>query len=304
MNKSSFKIDNFQAGKRIDVVLASLLEGLTRSGVQRLIEKERVHVNGSVKLSNNYRLKEGDYLDVYLLEPVVINVRAEDIPLTIIYEDLDLLVVNKAKGMVVHPGPGNMDGTLVNAILHHCKGKVSSINGVIRQGIVHRLDKDTSGLILVAKNDRSHQKLAEQFVLQTVKRVYMAIVYNNFNEDEGIIEAPIGRDPRNRLRMAVTEKNGKAAKTLFRVVERFGQFTLIEAYLETGRTHQIRVHMSYINHPLLGDKIYGPKKPNLKIEGQLLHAKTLGFKHPSTDEFMEFHSPLPEEFQQVIDRLR
>lgn len=304
MTEISFVIENSQEGERIDSALTNLMGGATRSSIQKLIEKGEVHVNGSSQVSKNYRLKEGDLIKVYFHEPEIIDVKPEDIPICIIYEDNDLLVVNKPKGMVVHPGHGNMNGTLVNAILYHCGERLSSINGIIRPGIVHRLDKDTSGLIVVAKNDNAHHGLAEQFADHSIKRIYKAVVHNNFFEEEGVVDAPIGRDPRNRLRMAVTDKNSKESRTCYRVLERFGLFTLIEASLETGRTHQIRVHMAHIKHPVLGDEIYGPKKRGVRTEGQLLHASILGFKHPSTGEYMEFHSPLPEDFQQILDRLR
>ena len=243
-------------------------------------------------------------MEVLVPEPVELDVAAENIPLDIVYEDDDVLVVNKPRGMVVHPAAGNYTGTLVNAVMYHCKGRLSSINGVIRPGIVHRIDKDTSGLLMIAKNYEAHKSLAAQLEKHTIKRSYQAIVYNNFTEDEGTVDAPIGRDPSNRLRQAVTYSNSKEAYTTYRVLERFGRFTLIEAVLKTGRTHQIRVHMAYIKHPLLGDTVYGPKKPLYGAQGQMLHAKTLGFVHPSTGEYMEFDSELPEEFQTILEKLR
>ncbi len=288
----------------MDIVLPELLENTSRSSIQKLIEKGNVCVNGTPVTSKKYKLKEGDLVEVRIEEPIPLQAEPENIPLEIVYEDADLLVVNKPKGMVVHPAAGNWTGTLVNGILYHCQDRLSSINGVIRPGIVHRIDKDTSGLLVVAKNDISHQALAEQFAAHTITRAYRAIVYNNFTEDQGVVNAPIGRDPRNRLRMTVTQKKGKQATTYYKVLERFGRFTYIEATLKTGRTHQIRVHMAHINHPLLGDELYGPKKSPVRTEGQVLHAKTLGFQHPSSGKYVEFDSPLPEGFSQVLNKLR
>lgn len=304
MTRIPIKIEEQDAEERMDIVLPELLENTSRSGIQKLIEKGNVLVNGVPVTSKKYKLKEGDLVEVRIEDPTPLQAEPENIPLSIIYEDADLLVVNKPKDMVVHPAAGNWTGTLVNGILYHCQGRLSSINGVIRPGIVHRIDKDTSGLLVVAKNDNSHQKLAEQFAAHTITRAYRAIVYNNFTEDEGVIDAPIGRDPKNRLRMAVTERNGKKAITHYKVLERFGRFTYIEATLKTGRTHQIRVHMAHINHPLLGDELYGPKKSPIKTNGQVLHAKTLGFQHPSSGEFIEFDSPLPEDFCEILNKLR
>lgn len=304
MTRIPIKIEEQDAEERMDIVLPELLENTSRSSIQKLIEKGNVLVNGVPVTSKKYKLKEGDLVEVRIEDPTPLQAEPENIPLSIIYEDADLLVVNKPKGMVVHPAAGNWTGTLVNGILYHCQGRLSSINGVIRPGIVHRIDKDTSGLLVVAKNDNSHQKLAEQFAAHTITRAYRAIVHNNFTEDEGVIDAPIGRDPKNRLRMAVTERNGKQAITHYKVLERFGRFTYIEATLETGRTHQIRVHMAHINHPLLGDELYGPKKSPVKTNGQVLHAKTLGFPHPSSGEYIEFDSPLPEDFCEILNKLR
>jgi len=294
MTRIPIKIEEQDAEERMDIVLPELLENTSRSGIQKLIEKGNVLVNGVPVTSKKYKLKEGDLVEVRIEDPTPLQAEPENIPLSIIYEDADLLVVNKPKDMVVHPAAGNWTGTLVNGILYHCQGRLSSINGVIRPGIVH----------VVAKNDNSHQKLAEQFAAHTITRAYRAIVYNNFTEDEGVIDAPIGRDPKNRLRMAVTERNGKKAITHYKVLERFGRFTYIEATLKTGRTHQIRVHMAHINHPLLGDELYGPKKSPIKTNGQVLHAKTLGFQHPSSGEFIEFDSPLPEDFCEILNKLR
>lgn len=299
-----FTIEEDEDGERMDAVLARLVEELSRTGVQRLIEKGNVSVNGETITLKKYKLRCGDEVVVLMEEPTVLEVAAQDIPIEIVYEDDDVLIVNKAKGMVVHPAAGNLDGTLVNAILWHCGERLSAINGVLRPGIVHRIDKDTSGLLMIAKNDKAHKSLSEQLAVHSITRVYEAIVYNNFSEDEGTVSAPIGRDPKNRLRMTVTSLHSKEATTHYRVLERFGQFTHIEAILETGRTHQIRVHMAYIKHPLLGDSLYGPKKNSFGIEGQMLHAKKLGFEHPSGKGYIEFESPLPAEFIKTLEKLR
>lgn len=291
-------------GERLDAALAGLIDDMSRSAIAKLIEDGKVTVNGGTCTQKKYKVSAGDEVTIIIPEPEMLEVKAEDIPLDIVYEDEDVLVVNKPKGMVVHPGAGNYTGTLVNAIMYHCGDSLSSINGVIRPGIVHRIDKDTSGLLMIAKNDMAHQSLAAQLAEHSIKRAYQAIVYNNFNEDEGFVEAPIGRDPKDRLRMAVTDRNSRYAYTGYRVLERFGRFTHIECVLKTGRTHQIRVHMAYIKHPLLGDETYGPKKTFYGAESQMLHAKTLGFVHPRTGEYMEFDSELPEEFQKVLDKLR
>lgn len=290
-------------GQRLDIAASQAAADMTRSAVQKLIENEKVLLNGEICTGKKTKVRAGDEITVHVPEPVLLKAEAEDIPLDIVYEDSDVLVVNKPRGMVVHPAAGNYNGTLVNAIMFHCGDKLSSINGVIRPGIVHRIDKDTSGLLVVAKNDSAHRSLARQLEEHSITRRYKAIVYNNIKDDEGMIDAPIGRDPGNRLRKAVVT-GGKKAITNYRVLERFGRFTLIEAILQTGRTHQIRVHMSYIKHPLLGDELYGPKKNQFGIHGQLLHAGVLGFIHPSTGEYMEFESPLPDVFEDVLEKLR
>lgn len=297
-------VDNETEGARLDKALSFSLAETSRTYLQKLIEMGMVSVNGITCYSKKYPVKQGDLIEINLPEPETLNVDPENLNLSIVYEDQDLLVVDKPKGMVVHPAPGNFAGTLVNGILYHCQGQLSTINGVIRPGIVHRIDKDTTGLLLVAKNDTAHRSLAEQLSAHTITRGYLAIVYNNFPEETGRIDAPIGRDPSNRLRQKVTDRNAKEAITNYKVLERLGQFTLIEARLETGRTHQIRVHMAYKGHPLLGDFVYGPKKNNLNVEGQMLHAYLLGFVHPRTGEYMEFQSPLPLEFQRVLAKLR
>lgn len=302
--KYTFIIDKETQSTRIDLVLSLLLSETSRSFIQKLIEGGSLTVNGSLCRSKKYKVSENDVVEIVLPEPEKLTIEEENIPLDIVYEDRDLLIVNKPRGMVVHPAVGNYTGTLVNAVMYHCKDRLSSINGVIRPGIVHRIDKDTSGLLMIAKNNRSHESLSRQLAEHSITRKYTALVYNNFSEDEGTVDAPIGRDPRNRLRRAVVSENSRRAVTHWRVMERFGRYTLIEASLETGRTHQIRVHMAYINHPLVGDLLYGPKKQTLFDKGQLLHAGVLGFVHPSTGEYMEFSSPLPEEFEQVLEKLR
>lgn len=298
------EIDGEQQGTRIDLVLASALEETSRSFIQKLFEKEKIKVNDELCMSKKYKVKAGDRIELTIPEPEILTVEAEDIPLDIVYEDDDVLVVNKPKGMVVHPAVGNYNGTLVNAIMFHCGERLSSINGVIRPGIVHRIDKDTSGLLMIAKNDMAHESLSRQLADHSITRRYQALVYHNFKEEEGTVDAPIGRDPKNRLRQAVTLQNSKRAVTHYKVLQRFGAYTLIEAKLETGRTHQIRVHMSHIKHPLVGDLVYGPKKQTINVEGQMLHAKVLGFVHPRTGEYMEFDSPLPEYFETILQRLR
>lgn len=297
-------IEEKTEGDRIDTVLSAALPEFSRSFLQKLINAGAVTVNGAQCSSKKYKVKTGDLLQVAVPEPETLDIQPEEIPLNIIYEDRDLLIIDKPKGMVVHPAPGNYSGTLVNAVLYHCGSCLSSINGVIRPGIVHRIDKDTSGLLMIAKNDSTHKGLAAQLADHSITRAYKAIVYHNFSEDEGTVNQPIGRDPKNRLRQAVTSLNSREAVTHYRVLERYGRFTLIEARLETGRTHQIRVHMAYINHPLLGDPLYGPGKAVLGAKGQMLHAGLLGFIHPGTGQYMEFESPLPAEFEKIRNRLR
>ena len=304
LKKTELIINGEMDGTRLDLVLSVALEEFSRSFIQKLFEKGKITVNGSVCTQKKYKASAGDLINIELPEPEKVEVQAEDIPLDIVYEDEDLLIVNKPAGMVVHPAPGNSSGTLVNALMHHCGDNLSSINGVIRPGIVHRIDKNTSGLLMVAKNDKAHNSLSQQLAEHSITRKYRAIVYNNIREDEGTVNEPIGRDPRNRLRNAVTDINSRHAVTHYRVIERFGQFTYIEAVLETGRTHQIRVHMSHIRHPLLGDELYGPVKNKLGASRQMLHAGVLGFVHPSSGEYMEFESPLPYDFRKVLNKLR
>ena len=302
--KYEIEIDEEQQGIRIDLVLSAALAETSRSFIQKLFEKGKICVNGNICDSKKYEVKAGYLIEIIIPEPEMLSVEAENIPLDIVYEDEDVLVVNKPKGMVVHPAVGNYNGTLVNAIMYHCGDRLSSINGVIRPGIVHRIDKDTSGLLMIAKNDAAHESLSKQLADHSITRRYRALVYHNFKEEDGTVDAPIGRDPRNRLRQAVTEQNSKRAVTHYRILERFGGYTLIEAELETGRTHQIRVHMAHIKHPLVGDVVYGPKKHSIKADGQMLHAKVLGFVHPRTGEYMEFDSELPAYFEDILNKLR
>lgn len=297
----SFLADDRAAGERIDKYLAERSADWSRSQIQGLIENGFVLVAGR-PVKANYKLHAGDEITLEWPEPETTEVEPENIPLDIVYEDRDVIVVNKPRGMVVHPAAGHMRGTLVNALLHHCKD-LSGINGVLRPGIVHRIDKDTSGLLMAAKNDKAHLRLAEQLKEHSVTRKYSAIVHGVVNHDRGTIDAPIGRHPVQRLKMAVVKSGGRHAVTHFSVLERFAQHTLVECKLETGRTHQIRVHMEFINHPLAGDPLYGPKR-TLAIDGQALHAQVLGFKHPRTGEYLEFSTEIPSDMQHLIDLLR
>lgn len=292
------------SGKRLDSVLAGMMPEYSRSFIQKLFENGSITVGGDPCSEKKRKAAAGDIVEITIPQPERLEVEAEDIPLDIVYEDDELLVVDKSAGMVVHPAPGNHSGTLVNALMYHCGDALSSINGVIRPGIVHRIDKDTSGLLMVAKTDRAHNALSAQLAEHSITRRYKAIVYSNIKEDEGTVDKPIGRDPGNRLRNAVVYTNSKNAVTHYRVLERFGGFTLVEAVLETGRTHQIRVHMAYIRHPLLGDTLYGPAKNRYGAKRQMLHAGVLGFVHPVTGEYMEFNSPLPQDFEDVLAKLR
>ena len=289
-----------QAGQRADVGLALLLD-ITRSNMQRLLEDGRA-VKGAKVLKANYKLKAGDEIVVTLPEPQPLDAQPENIPLDIIYEDEDVIVVNKARGMVVHPAAGNYSGTLVNALLYHCKN-LSGINGVIRPGIVHRLDKDTSGIMICAKNDEAHLSLSQQIQAKTARRTYLAVVRGNIKTDSGTIETQIARDKVDRKKMAVVKENGREAITDYEVVERFGKYTLVRCKLRTGRTHQIRVHMEYLGYPLVGDPKYSPMKTPFAIKGQALHSQTLEFTHPRTGERMQFEAPLPEDMQKIITRL-
>jgi len=291
------------SGQRIDKFLSDFLEGQSRSYLQKLVKEGRVFVQGkSVKA--NYRITAGEEIGLEIPDMEEPDILPEDIPLDILYEDDDLLVVNKPKGMVVHPGAGHYSGTLVNALLYHCAGNLSGINGVLRPGIVHRIDMDTTGSLVVCKNDFSHNSLAEQLKVHSISRRYRAIVHGGLKEDEGTVEAPIGRHPVDRKKMAVNYRNGKEAVTHYHVLERFRQYTYIECRLETGRTHQIRVHMASIGHPLLGDVVYGPSRCPFKLQGQTLHAQILGFRHPRTGAYMEFEAPLPGYFTELLRKLQ
>lgn len=287
--------------KRIDAFIAENAD-ITRSRVTSLLADGNITVNGQAK-GKSYKVKTGDQIVINVPDPVELDAKPQDIPLDIVYEDDDLLVVNKPKGMVVHPAAGNLDGTLVNALLFHCKGRLSGINGVMRPGIVHRIDKDTSGLLIVAKNDAAHAHLAEQIKEHSFTREYEAVVYGNVKADNGSISAPIGRHPVKRKQMAVTAQNSKNAVTHYTVLKRFGDFTHLRLRLETGRTHQIRVHMSYIGHAVAGDEVYGPKNVIKSLGGQCLHAKKIGFIHPSTNQYMEFDSELPQYFNSFLDKM-
>lgn len=288
-----------ESGIRLDKALADLTE-LSRSQANEAIKNGNILVNGKA-VKAKYSVKEGDLVTYDLPEPEVLEYEAEDIPLDIVYEDDDVAVVNKPQGMVVHPSVGHTSGTLVNALMYHIHD-LSSINGVVRPGIVHRIDKDTSGLLMIAKNDRAHQALAEELKDKKSLRKYLAIVHGNISNDRGVIEAPIGRSEKDRKKQTVTAK-GKPAVTHFKVLERFGNYTLVELTLETGRTHQIRVHMAYIGHPVAGDPLYGPRK-TLKGNGQFLHAQTLGFTHPTTGESLRFSVEPPTIFQETLENLR
>lgn len=303
MDYFTFGAEREDMGCRIDVFIAENIDELSRSGVQRLIEEGHVRLNGAA-VKANYKLREKDIIDVEIPEAKVVEILPENIPLDILYEDKDVIIVNKPQGMVVHPAPGHTSGTLVNALMYHCKDELSGINGEKRPGIVHRIDKDTSGVLMIAKNDAAHQSLAEQLAEHSITRKYNAIVFNGFQEEEGTVDQPIGRNPLDRKKMAVTQKHSRRAVTHYRVLERMGNFTFIEAQLETGRTHQIRVHMTFIGHPLLGDMVYGPKKQPFHLDGQALHARVLGFVHPSTGQYMEFEAPLPENYEKLLMRIK
>lgn len=297
-----FDILDEQSGIRIDKFLSDALPDLSRSYIQKLIKEEQITVNEKV-VKANYKLNAGDLLvleEPELKEP---DILAEDIPLDILYEDSDLLIINKPKGMVVHPSAGHYSGTLVNALMHYCKDDLSGINGVMRPGIVHRIDMDTTGSLLVCKNDYAHNDVAEQLKVHSIKRIYHAIVHGVLKEDEGTIDAPIGRHPIDRKKMSINHKNGKEAVTHYKVIKRFKNYTYIQCQLETGRTHQIRVHMASIHHPLLGDAVYGPAKCPYKLQGQTLHAKVIGITHPRTGEYIEADAPLPEYFVGLLNKL-
>ena len=301
-NLYTLSVSEENSNLRIDKILAQEMDGMTRSAIQGLIENGNVTVNGK-KCSKNTKTCVGDIVEVVLPEVRTLDVEAQDIPIEIVYEDSDLLVVNKPKGMVVHPAAGNYDGTLVNALMFHCGDSLSGINGVLRPGIVHRIDKDTSGLLIVAKNDRSHQGLAEQIKEHSFLREYEAVVYGKIKDDYGTVDAPIGRHHTDRKKMCVTTKNSRNAVTHYEVLGRYNGFTHLKLRLETGRTHQIRVHMAHIGHPVAGDAVYGPKKVITSLGGQCLHARVIGFVHPLSGEYLNFKSDLPEYFIKFLDGL-
>lgn len=304
MKTEAFEVGLEQEGKRLDKYLSLIYPDFSRSFFQKLIKEEHVCVNNRCQKAS-YPIKLNDLVTVQIPDAVTTAIEPEDIPLDILYEDDDVLVVNKPKGMVVHLSAGHYSGTLVNAILYHCRDSLSGINGEIRPGIVHRIDMDTTGSLIVCKNDESHVKIAEQIKVHSVNRIYEGIVCGNVAEDNGTIEGAIGRHPVDRKRMAINEKNGKPAVTHYHVLERYGSYTYMQFRLETGRTHQIRVHMASIGHPLLGDTLYSNvKSPYKKLQGQTLHAKTVGFVHPQTGNYMEFSAPLPEYFENLLSMLK
>ncbi len=298
----TFLAEQEDKGKRIDIFLTEQTE-ISRSRIQKLTEKGLLQVNNK-NVKSNYKLRENDFIKLQIPDVEPVEILPEKIPLDILYEDKEMIVVNKPQGMVVHPAAGHMTGTLVNALLYHCEGQLSGINGILRPGIVHRIDKDTSGVLMAAKTDKAHQCLSLQLAKHSITRKYHAIVLHGIKEEQGTIDKPIGRNPQDRKKMAITEKNSRHAVTHYKVLERLGNYTYIEAQLETGRTHQIRVHMTSIGHPLLGDTVYGTKKQPFSLQGQALHAKVLGFVHPSTKEYMEFKAPLPEHFLKLLEKLK
>ena len=303
MNEIVMEITPEMEGERIDKCISNYLESLSRSYIQKIIKDGKAYVNDAV-VKANYKVKVDDKVQFEIPDCEEPDIPPQDIPLDILYEDKDILIVNKPKDMVVHPAPGHYEGTLVNAIMFHCKDELSGINGVLRPGIVHRIDKDTTGSIIICKNDEAHRKIAQQLKEHSITRKYRAIVYGRIMEEEGTVNAPIGRHPTDRKKMAINEKNGKPAVTHYKVLERFDKYTYIECQLETGRTHQIRVHMTSIGHPLLGDEVYGNAKCPFKLEGQTLHAMTIGFIHPTTGEYVEYEAPLTEYFEHLLQILR
>lgn len=303
MNEVVFEIVPEMEGERIDKCISSYMEDLSRSYIQKVIKEGNVSVN-DLAVRANYRVKVEDRVRFVIPDSVEPDIPAQDIPLDILYEDNDILIINKPKNMVVHPAPGHYEGTLVNAVLYHCKGELSGINGVLRPGIVHRIDKDTTGSIIVCKNDEAHNAIADLLKTHDITRKYRAIVYGNVKNDEGTVDAPIGRHHSDHKKMTVNEKKGKRAVTHYRVLERFGQYTYIECQLETGRTHQIRVHMASIGYPILGDPVYTNRKSPFHLEGQVLHAMTIGFVHPRSGNYVEFEAPLPDYFEKLLNTLR
>lgn len=302
MEKFSYCASLEDEDERIDKWISNTLEDLSRSYIQKLIKDNLVFVNGKPQKAS-YHIKADDDIRFQIPEAVMPSIQAEDIPISILYEDEDILIVDKPKGMVVHPAPGHYSGTLVNAVMFYCKDRLSGINGVMRPGIVHRIDRDTTGSLIICKNDNAHNSIAAQLKEHSITRKYRAIVHGRINDEEGCINAPIGRDNKDRKKMAVNEQNGKPAVTHYKVLKAYKEYTYIECQLETGRTHQIRVHMTSIGHPLLGDTVYGNRKSNFHTEGQTLHAMTIGFIHPSTGEYLEISAPLPEYFEKILKNL-
>ncbi|WP_313583226.1 RluA family pseudouridine synthase [Lacrimispora sp.] len=292
-----------EAGVRIDRYLSDQCQDISRSYLQKLLKEQSVLVEEK-PVKSNYKVNAGDRISLTLPEIREPEIMPEEIPLNIVYEDKDIILINKPKGMVVHPAAGHYSGTLVNGLMFHCRSELSGINGVVRPGIVHRIDMDTTGVLIVCKNDMAHNSISEQLKEHSITRKYAAIVHGVLKDDEGMINAPIGRHPIDRKKMSINEKNGREAVTHYRVLERFRQFTYIECQLETGRTHQIRVHMASIGHPLVGDSVYGPAKCPFRLDGQTLHAGVLGIIHPRTGEYMEFTAPLPDYFEELLRKLR
>lgn len=302
MEEKVFIIDESCEDMRIDKYLSLLMDGFSRSYIQKIITSKAVTVD-SRPVKASYRVSDGEEVKIAIPEPITLDIEPENIPLEIVHEDKDLLIVNKPQGMVVHPAPGHYSGTLVNALLYHCKDYLSDINGVMRPGIVHRIDRDTSGLLVICKNNRAHHALAEQFAVHSITRTYRAIVYNNIKNDEGTVDAPLARMKNDRKKIGI-DPAGRRAVTHYKVLERFGKYTYIECRLETGRTHQIRVHMSSIGHPLIGDPVYGPSKDHFHLNGQMLHAMTLGFIHPGSQEYVSYEAALPAYFERFLVNLR
>ena len=301
--KQEYIVPEKSSGLRIDKFLTESCPDYTRSFLQKLLKSELVEVNGK-PVKSSYKTAAGDTVTFEVPEAVEAEITAQEMPLDILYEDEDVILINKPKGMVVHPAAGHYEGTLVNGLMHHCREQLSGINGVMRPGIVHRIDMDTTGVLIVGKNDLAHNSIAEQLKVHSITRKYYAVVFGSLKDDEGTIHAPIGRHPNDRKKMSINSKNGKDAVTHYKVLERFHGYTLVECRLETGRTHQIRVHMASIGHPLLGDQVYGPAKQPFRLQGQTLHAGVLGFLHPRTGEYMEFSAPLPKYFEELLEKLR
>lgn len=297
-----FQVEEGKQGTRIDKYLAEACDTLSRSYLQKLLKNQAILVNGTAAKAN-YKVAASDQIILEVPDAIEPEIEAEKMDLDIIYEDRDIILINKPKNMVVHPAAGHYSGTLVNGLMEHCKGDLSGINGVMRPGIVHRIDMDTTGVLIVCKNDMAHNSIAEQLKVHSITRKYYAIVHGMIKDDSGTISAPIGRHPIDRKKMSINHKNGKEAVTHYRVLKRLKQYTYVECQLETGRTHQIRVHMASIGHPLLGDRVYGPAKCPFKLQGQTLHAGVLGITHPSTGNYMEFSAPLPPYFQELLNKL-